>query len=143
MKNSYQIGNTLNIAYSTITRYIKKIGLIPIASKGNIHYYDDFQISLLIEKLENKGLINNEHRTISEIAKITNSDYETIFRIIQRENIIAIKLNPLRYNSNQQDLIFNSLYYQKKLDFITLPSKLNNPTPEYSRKDFIEKGLIC
>lgn len=140
MKNTFEISKSLNVAYSTISRAVKKLQFVPVATKGHIKYYDAFQIGLLIEHLENRGQINNNLRTILEIAKVCNTDYNAISRIIQREDIKPIKLNPLRFNENQQCIIFTFLYYEKKMEFLTFESKINIPEiPKvYNHEEFIK-----
>jgi len=146
MKNSFEISKTLKVHYTTIVYNIKKLGLIPVTTKGTIKYYDDFQINLLFEILTNKGLVNNNLRTVSEIASITGTTYEIVIRIIEREGIKPIKINPYRLNENQQDIIFMFLYFEKRCNYLIYPSKLNDPNfdcPEvYSREDFISAGHI-
>ena len=146
MLNTFEISNKLNIAYGTILRAVRKLEFIPVTAKGHIKYYDSFQQGLLIEYLENKGLINNNLRDISEIAKVCNTDYYAIKRIIQRENIKPIKLNPIRFNENQQIIIFTFLYYENRMEYLTFESKINDPNFEptkiYSRLEMIKNGNL-
>jgi len=83
-------------------------------------------------------------KNIKEIAIICCLDWELVYRAVQKLNIIpVIQIGKRKfYDQYQQELIFDNLFYCGKLQYLIYESKLNNPTPEYSRKDFIEKGLI-
>ena len=143
LKNAYEIAKTIDCHYSTVNRNIKKLELNPVEEKGHIKYYDQFQQILLIEHLTNNGVIDIEKlRSITEIAEICNTDHSSVSRIIRRENIKAIKINPLRFNESQQEIIFRFLYYEKKLEFITLPSKMNEDPIYSSRLDFLKNGNL-
>jgi len=146
MLNSFEISKKLNVAYSTIRRAINNLEFIPVEIKKTVKYYDNFQIGLLVEHLENKGIINNNLRDITEIAKLCSTDYYVIQRIIAREKIKPIKINPLRFNENQQNIIFAFLYYETRMQYLTFESKMNNAdfdAPFYSdRLDFIKNGNL-
>jgi len=147
MLNINEISKLIKVNKTTIRDSIVKLGFIPVAFKGKIKYYDEYQMELISEYFLNKGLYKTETlKTISEIAEASNSDYEKVIRIIQKDSIKPIKKNPLRFNENQQIRIFNLLYYERKTLYITLPSKLNNPNfdsiEQYSHEKMIEQGFI-
>jgi len=142
MLNANEISKKYKIPNSNILRAIRNLGLIPVDAKGNIKYYDQFQIGLLIEHLENKGLVKTNLRTIQEIAKVCNTDYEGISRIIHREQIKPIKINPLRFNENQQIIIFTFMYYENRLEYLTFESKMNEAPIYSNREDFIKNGNL-
>jgi hypothetical protein len=147
MLNSFQISKKIKANYSTVSRAIKRLNFIPMQTLGKNNFYDEFQIELLIEHLTNKGLINYEKlMSVAEIAKATNFHPDRISRIIQREKLKPIKTNPLRFNENQQNIIFTFLYYENRLMYLTFESKLNDSnfdTSElYSRENFISCGYI-
>ena len=84
-------------------------------------------------------------KNINDIAKFCCSDWETIFRATKRLNIIpALQKGRRKYfDEYQQELILDHLFYLGKIEFIIYESKINWYTLDYSRTEFIEKGLIC
>jgi len=85
-------------------------------------------------------------RTIKEVAKICGVEYDKIASIIANENIRISWEKPYRLDEEQQTVIFMILYYENRCQFITIPSKMNDPNfelPTFSnRLDFIKNGNI-
>lgn len=86
-------------------------------------------------------------KTIHEIAKICDTDYNHICRIIAKENIIPIKSNPYMLDEDQQTRIFMVIHYESRTQWAIFPSKINTPEPEpqinYSnRLDFLKNGNL-
>jgi hypothetical protein len=148
LKSINEISKIHKVHYDTILRIKQSLNLIPIDKKNKIGYYNKFQQNLIAEKLLNNKNINQYEglRTINEIAAITGTNKQTILNIIAKENIVPITSKPHRLNDDQQTIIFMVLHYESRCEFITLPSKMNNPDfdipPIYSRLDFIKNGNI-
>jgi hypothetical protein len=87
-------------------------------------------------------------KSISQIAKAAGCTYHEVEGIIKKENIISSSHygQMKKYNQPEIDKIFTILYFERKMNFITLESKMNEPnfdTPEvYSRELAIERKII-
>lgn len=147
MKTAHEIAKTINTTYYNVSKAIKRLNLSPCYEKSNIKYYNEFKQKQIYDDLHNLDLIPfGTDRTISEMAKICDISYDDVASIIAKENIIPYKSNPYRLNNDQQMIVFMVLHYESRCNYITLPSKLNDPNfdaPEvYSRENFISAGLI-
>ena len=147
MKTAYEISKIINTTYHNVNKVIERLNLSPCYKKSNIKYYNESKQKQIYDYLHNMDLIPfGIDRTISELAKICNIGYDDIAAIIAKENIIPYKSNPYKLNTDQQTIIFMVLHYESRCEYITIPSKLNDPnfdTPEsYSRENFISAGHI-
>lgn len=77
--------------------------------------------------------------TISEASKILNMDRDKLQKLIKYENLQLDKINNKFHVSEYQ---LSYLIEKYKVDYIYIESKMNEPEPLYSRKEFIEKGYI-
>jgi len=85
------------------------------------------------------------YKTIAQVARICDTDYDHISSIIAKENIIPVKSNPYMLDEDQQTIIFMVMHYEQRTRYLVFPSKMNEPEPEpiYSnRNDFIKNGNI-
>ena len=84
-------------------------------------------------------------KTIGEISKMLNVNYELVFRSVYQLEIEPAKryCRKRLFNEYQIELIIDFLHYTGKLKYLIFESKMNNPDFEiYSRKEMIQKGLI-
>jgi hypothetical protein len=87
-------------------------------------------------------------KSISQIAQAAGCTYHQVEDIIKKEKLISsAHYGQLRkYNQEAIDKIFTILYFERKMNFITLESKMNDPNfdcPEvYSRELAIERQIL-
>jgi hypothetical protein len=87
-------------------------------------------------------------KSITQIAQAAGCTYDAVHRVILNNKLTPVSYEDKfrMYHQTQIDFIFKILYFERKMTFITLESKMNDPnfdTPElYSREEFISKGYI-
>jgi hypothetical protein len=85
-------------------------------------------------------------RTISQIATICNVHPDRVRDVMRKEQIIPAADKPFRFDIYQQEYIFTILWMENRMEWVTIPSKLNDPnfdtTELYSRENFISCGYI-
>jgi len=81
--------------------------------------------------------------SIPEMAKMCGTDYDHIASIIAKENIKLSWNKPYRLDEDQQLVILMVLHYENRYEFVTLPSKMNDPnfdtTEVYSKEIAIKR----
>ena len=77
-------------------------------------------------------------RTLTEMQKETGCRYRDIYRVI-----IANKLTPVHYENRQRyyaditvNFIYKILYFERKLNIVTIESKMNKPEKQEPFEDF-------
>ncbi len=84
-------------------------------------------------------------RTVTEIATICNVHPDRVRDVMRKEQIIPAADKPFRFDIYQQEYIFTILWMENRMEWVTIPSKMNTPEPDviYSdRENFISAGYI-
>jgi hypothetical protein len=87
-------------------------------------------------------------KSISQIAKAAGCTYHEVEGIIKKEKLISSSHygQMKKYKQTEIDKIFTILYFERKMNFITLESKMNDPnfdTPEVYSKDLAyERNMV-
>jgi len=86
--------------------------------------------------------------SIKQLTKITGVNQNELNRVIRLMNVPTTILSKRKQylDTYSQELLFKHLKDTRiskvEFEFIVLPSKMNKPTPEYSREEFIKKGYL-
>jgi len=83
-------------------------------------------------------------KSVPEIALLTGVSRPDIHKHVFKLNINPVKQIGYKkwFDQYQIEIIIDHLFYLGKIEFLTYESSMNFSEPLYSRKEFIDLGLI-
>lgn len=79
--------------------------------------------------------------TVTQMAQAADTTTDIIRQIMIKENINPVLRKPIRLNEYEQNIVFKIIYYEYRQQFITLPSKMNDP--DFDSPEVYDRNNCC